>query len=250
MFDDINALEKEIADFRQNILASNDLVKRLEDLTAGIRSQTRSFESASNAIQSSMEGQAASLKQVAEEALSRQVLQLAQTGQSQLASVVEQISALNLQHVRALNDTEANMRAFTEEANAQKENLLRATEAVQRVMETEINFLRKDLGDAVTKQTDRLIQNSQAQMTDAVQTISEKQKAFVALMDESEQRIKKRQDALDEKYKTLLNKLESANLEEIIKLTKKAIRTMNIWFGVLFAGVGAAVALAVYALLR
>jgi len=48
----------------------------------------------------------------------------------------------------------------------------------------------------------------------------------------------------------LLNKLESANLEEIIKLTKKAIRTMNIWFGVLFAGVGAAVALAVYALLR
>lgn len=199
MFEDIGALEKEINDFRQNILASNDLIRRLDEVVAGIKSQTKSFESSSNVLQNIIEEQTTSLKQVAKD---------------------------------------------------QNEMLLRTAEALPVTMREEMDKFRHDLSNLVTEQMERMIQSNQIQIEYSVQEISEKQKAFSDLVDRTDLKIKKRQDTLDEKYETLLKKLESANLEEAIKLSKKIIKSINVKFSILLTAVGAAISLMLYTLFR
>jgi tetrahydromethanopterin S-methyltransferase subunit G len=55
---------------------------------------------------------------------------------------------------------------------------------------------------------------------------------------------------LAERYERVIEKLESANLDEAVRLSRKIIKSINIKFGILLVGTAASIVLAILAYIK
>lgn len=222
MFEDIGELEKEVQAFRENILASSELVKSIEKLTVETAAQARDFRAASKDLLARLDEQTAELKQSAEHTLSVQVAQLTASNQSFLDAAAAKIDGFAVQAVR------------------QTEQLRAASGELASKMEVQTAELRQSAEQILAAQITRLTENSQAQLSAAIEKMADAQKAYVERMDVAENALKTREDALNSKYESVLAKLEAANLEETVRLCQKIRKSIHIEFGILLAGICAA----------
>ena len=160
MFDNIEQLEKEIQEFRQNILASAGLIKSLDEIAAAVRKQQDEFGSSSTALLEKLEQSRTELKSQADTILAQI--------EAYTKSVPESVTTANADLIKQMQDTVA---GYEQTLKSTVEQLKADNEAISE------DTLKKygEMNEAHIKQ----LEDTAAQMTEMVSKLETKYNQFL-----------------------------------------------------------------------
>jgi len=208
MFDNIEEMEKEIETFRQNIMASSELVESLSALTSETKRQREEFAAQSTALTQKVEGCVQQFKTDHDSAL----------------------DALSKKDAKFIADLQNHM-------DAEKQNSLEEIRQIQVAMEKSLN--------EATQQSDKQIAQLTSECNQIVSamrsTAQEQQNAYFERLQKTESIIKDYQNDAALKYKDFVQKLESTNVSELFDELQELKQSVQTKFTIMMAGVGAAV---------
>lgn len=228
MFENIEQLEREVQEFRKNILASSELVASFERMIAQIKEQTKVFEDASKAMTDAIGQQIA--------AVTAQSTANAEASERNAQMLSEQIDRMSV------SDEQRMVK--------QSEGFVQAT----KVLETAIGQKTEEFGEKVDstleEQINKLTAANQAQIRIALDTMEKTKREFAEKCDEASRSFVSIQADLNARYEQVLTKLEAANVSETVRLSKSIIKSINVKFGILLTGTIASIVLAVLAFIK
>ena len=216
MFEDIAQMEKEIEVFRNNILASSELIKGIADLTEATKQQSDSFKTSSEALIKKLDDCITQFKADHDEAL--------RNLENSNAAVVERLHQ--------------SITADMEEWLASLERTKKAIESCEAATVQKTDEQIKHLSD----ECERLIAEMQSSFTS-------QQESFLERLNETENVIRGYQSDAERKYNSFLEQLENTNVDQIFKEVQDLEKSIQTKFAILMAGVGAAVIAAILSII-
>ena len=281
MFESVEQLEKEVKEFQQNILASSEFIKKLDEVVASISSQERDFAAKSAALTAKIDNntdalrasQAEAIKKLLDEnhALIKHLSDTATELESQMKSQVETVmsdhqvlveqliernSAISTEFGDKSASIIAEIKAIPVELQKRNEALADSFQkGVSSVIETanSISASQKALVDALSAHCDDLLSSmneaEKEHLEKTTEDICATQKAYITKIEEAETELKECKADLFRKYDDFLNKLESTNIDQMFKLCQEMKHSINTKLIVIMSGVGAALILALISLI-
>lgn len=279
MFENIEQLEREVQEFRKNILASSELVASFERMITQIKEQTRAIEAASGNLQGSVKTHTEDLQEQIEICLQKQADLIAEQSRNVEAASKVMTDAIGQQMAAVAAQSKSNMETFERSSKALSEQIERMSASVEQRMEScfesqaqrmvtqSEGFERATKGlesvigqkaeefsvrvdSTLEAQIEKLTAANQAQIRIALDTMEKTNREFAAKCDEASKSFVAIQDDLNARYKQVLTKLEAANVSETVRLSKSIIKSINVKFGILLTGVAASIVLAVLAYIK
>lgn len=216
MFDDIAQMEKEIEIFRNNILASSELIKGITDLTEATKQQSDSFKTSSEALIKKLDDCITQIKADHDEAL--------RNLENSNAAVVERLHQ--------------SITADMAEWLAALDNSKKAIESCEAVTAQKTDEQITRLSD----ECERLISEMQSSLT-------AQQESFLEKLNNTENVIRGYQSEAESKYNSFLEQLENTNVDQIFKEVQDLEKSIQTKFAILMAGVGAAIIAAILSII-
>lgn len=279
MFENIEQLEREVQEFRKNILASSELVASFERMITQIKEQTRAIEAASGNLQGSVKTHTEDLQEQIEICLQKQADLIAEQSRNVEAASKVMTDAIGQQMAAVAAQSKSNMETFERSSKALSEQIERMSASVEQRMEScfesqaqrmvtqSEGFERATKGlesvigqkaeefsvrvdSTLEAQIEKLTAANQAQIRIALDTMEKTNREFAAKCDEASKSFVAIQDDLNARYEQVLTKLEAANVSETVRLSKSIIKSINVKFGILLTGVAASIVLAVLAYIK
>ena len=212
MFEDIAQMEKEIEEFRNNIVASSELIKGIEDLTEATKKQKEAFDSSSVALVKKLDACIEQFKADHNSAL--------QTLEDKNAATIDELK-------QAIATNMEDWLSHLESAKA-------SIESCEATITKNSNEQIKNLSDECTRIISEMQSNFAAQ-----------QSAYLTKLEETDKTISSYQSAAEEKYKSFVQRLEATNVDQIFKEVQDLKRSIQTKFAILMAGVGIAIVAAI-----
>ncbi len=131
MFDDISKLEEEVKVFRQNILASSQLVEGIDNLVEDVQKQQELMKQVSNDYQNAMRSIADKTIENIERLESDSSREIKGIVESETSNAVQQISNANQAYVNALANADASINAATADLSEKYKQFSDRMESVQ-----------------------------------------------------------------------------------------------------------------------
>ena len=210
MFEDISKMEEEVKVFRQNVLASSQLVEGISSLVEETQKQQALMKEVStdyqNSIQSiadktiekiekletetieKLSNDSAKLQMEIADRDAKAVEELKTRVSESLSEAISQISATNKAYVDEMSETEASIKAIQEE------------------------ITRRD-AEVISEMKAKVNEN----LSEAVNQIEKANKAYVDEMTNTDASIKAMQSELTEKYKQFSSRMDSVKIDEMQK---------------------------------
>ena len=209
MFENVAQLEKEVRDFQENILASKELVRNLEQLVVAAKAQQEQLAKSTDEL----------LRDIP-------------------ASVEEKNSALRGDVQRIADQMKADSEAAVSKALSE----------VRDSHQQHIEVLSAIEGE-VKKTADKLCTDNHAVMNEAVAKLQQTNQQHIDALTSVESEIKKFEADLTAKYADFVAKLEASNMDKIFTMCEDIKKTVNSKFTILLGGVGLSIILSVIALI-
>lgn len=216
MFDDIKQLEKEVQEFRDNILASKELVSSLDRIVAATQAQQEEFAKASAALLDQMKALPADIDK---------------RSASAMADIQERIEAQQ-------GNFEKKSQALVKQIEAIPSDLDQRNSAVMASIEKRIS----EQQDGFEKSSQTLVNQMRAIPADLDQRNTAAIGSALKRMDELER-------DLTSKYADFIAKLEASNMDKIFTMCEDIKKTVNSKLTILLGGVGLSIILSVIALI-
>ena len=251
MFETIEELEKQVAEFEQNILASKALIKSIDGVNSSIHNQQKDFDEQAAALLAQM----ASIK----EAVTRAVNEINANNNTFIADTAkalsEQIASLNqstetyLDGLRNSNDNQLKS-AVNSLSDSQKEYTNRIEKFDQSTQQSVDTIVKQsdEFKTTANNAVEEIKSKNQEQLDAFVVKLETDHEEYLRHLETVKNSITEMERQLQEHYSLFLGKLETTNISTVadeIQLLKKQINTK---FAILMGGIGVAVVLAVIAL--
>ena len=268
MFENIEQLEREVQEFRKNILASSELVASFERMITQIKEQTRAFEMASGNLEGSVRTHTEDLQKQIATCLQKQADLIAEQNRNVEAASKVMTDAIDQQMAAVAAQSKSNLETFERSSKALSEQIYRmSTSAEQRMVTQSEGFAQATKGlesvigqkteefsvrvdSTLEAQVEKLTVANQTQIRIALETMEKTNREFAAKCDDASKSFVTIQEELNARYEQVLTKLEAANVSETVRLSKSIIKSINVKFGILLTGVAASIVLAVLAYIK
>lgn len=279
MFENIEQLEREVQEFRKNILASSELVASFERMITQIKEQTRAFEAASGNLQESVKTHTEDLQKQIEVCLQKQADLIAEQSRNVEVASKVMTDAIGQQTAAVAAQSKSNMETFERSSKAlseqidrmsvsaeqrmercfesqaqrmvtQSEGFAQATKGLEAVIGQKTEEFSVRVDSALEAQIEKLTATNKEQIRIALETMEKTNREFAAKCDEVSKSFVAIQENLNARYEQVLTKLEAANVSETVRLSKSIIKSINVKFGILLTGVVASIVLAVLAYIK
>lgn len=279
MFENIEQLEREVQEFRKNILASSELVASFERMITQIKEQTKAFEAASGNLQGSVKTHTEDLQKQIAVCLQKQADLIAEQSRNVEAASKVMTDAIGQQMAAVAAQSKSNVETFERSSKAlseqidrmsasveqrmescfesqaqrmvtQSEGFERATKGLESVIGQKAEEFSGRVDSTLEAQIEKLTAANQAQIRIALDTMEKTNREFAAKCDEASKSFVAIQEDLNARYEQVLTKLEAANVSETVRLSKSIIKSINVKFGILLTGVAASIVLAVLAYIK
>ena len=226
MFTDIEQLEKEVQEFRKNIVGANALISSLDAIIDAIKKQTAEMASTSEKVTQKMDSQTTAIQTSSEETLKKLV--------DNLTTCVSELRGLNESAVAQL--TAGN-----------KENLEKIAEQIAATQKGYIDTLQST-ERAIQECSKNLSSENKEHIESAVASIKEAQQEFVSQMQSAESTLRACKDELVAKHADFLDRLEKTNMDQIYQTCVDMRKSIDTKLTLLLAGVGLAIVLGIVGL--
>lgn len=269
MFESVEQLEKEVQEFRQNILASSELIKSIEGLIAATKAQKDSFASESSELLTKMDAHTEALKTSYAEALSKMVKEnsklvsdLSSKGESllrEMQGIPDEVDKRN-SAIAAQFETKGgailqDMQAISEAVDKRNAALAADFQKCSADLKSQTEMLIAQLQAEISKFSKRCdelllsVQSSNdAHLSNVIKEMQASQKAYIEKLEATDVSIRHCEAEISEKYLDFLAKLESTNIDQMFKMCQEMKSSMDRKFIMLFVGVGASLALMIVSL--
>ena len=212
MFEDIAQMEKEIEEFRNNILASSELIKGITELTEATKQQRASFQASSEALV------------------------------KQLDACITQFKINHNDALQALGSSNAvAMENLHQSITTDMKGWIAALESIK----TAIESCEAAANQKTDEQVKRFSDESDRILSEMQSSLATQQASFLEKLNETENVIRGYQSEAEKKYNSFLQQLENTNANQIFREVQELKKSMQVKFAVLMAGVGAAVVAAI-----
>ena len=219
MFTDIEQLEKEVQEFRKNIIGANSLVKSMDATVEAIKEQTKSLTISSELLTKEIKSEAASIRESSE--LNTQ-------------NIANDLDACILE-LKGIND---NAIAVLKASNGENlEEITARITGLQKVCDEEIRSLQR----VVEECSNRLSAENETYLAKTVTDMKNVQQELISDMQNAVRQMNNSKDALLIKYSELMSQLEKNNIDQIYQMCVDMKKSVETKFKLLFVGVGLAV---------
>jgi chromosome segregation ATPase len=226
MFTDIEQLEKEVQEFRKNIVGANALINSLDAIIEAIKKQTAEMASTSEKVTQKMDSQTTAIQASSEETLKK----LADS----LTTCVSELRGLNESAVAQL--TAGN-----------KENFEKIAEQIVATQKGYIDTLQST-ERAIQECSKNLSSENKEHIESAVASIKEAQQEFVSQMQSAESALRVCKDELVAKHADFLDRLEKTNMDQIYQTCVDMRKSIAMKLTLMLAGVGLAIVIGIVGL--
>ena len=280
MFESVEQLEKEVKEFQQNILASSELVRKLDEIIAEISAQERAFAAESADLVAKIDGnteaihtsQAEALKKLLDENQSL-TKHLSDTTAELNAQMGAQVEAVKADHQELVKQLAERTRAMLTELSDKGASLLSEIKTIPAELDksnsalsdsfqrsvsliieaaNSMNSTQKAQAEALSTHCDNLLASmneaNRANLAKAVEEIGSTQKEYIHKIEEAEAEITSCKADLSLKYDEFLKKLESTNVDQMFKLCQGMKQSINVKLAIVMSGVGVSLILALISL--
>ncbi len=204
MFEDVAQMEKEIETFRNNVVASSELVEGISRLTETTRQQKEAFSVSSNEL----------IKKI--------------------DSCVMEIKSDHESALKALsNNNNAAITELQEKAAADLQAKLKSIDQIR----SSIEACRVDTTKKADEQLQQLSDESHTIIAELKAELSAQQSAFIENLQHTEQTIKGYQSDAEQKYKDFISRLETTNVDQIFKEVQDLKHSVQTKFFIMTVGV-------------
>lgn len=245
MFDDIQALEQEIEGFRNNILASQDLVTSIEKMIKVMKTQNDEYSRTYKDVLEELK-RCVQLQKVESES---QLNELKKQNETTINNAVEKLNSVQKEHIVKINEVESainlNVEKMLKEMKTQSEDYSKSYNDVLLELKNYVQ-LQKVESEA---QLNELKKQNEIIINNAVEKIASSQREYLANIDEVKFILKKNEDQLVLKYQQFTTKLESTNIDQIYSSVQDLKKSINFKFNLLISGVGVSILLTIVSLL-
>lgn len=277
MFDDIEQLEKEVQEFRQNMLGSTALLKSLDAIVLALKAQTTEFTTKSNEMTGKLDAQATAIQNKADDTLEKLVTnltnciaeirkvsneaadRLSAENKANLANTTTQIQATQQGYVEALQATEKALQECKTEfsiKSAEMTGRIKAqSEAMQKSNDESLEKLRTCVTQCIAElkkvnddAVSRLAEENKNNLANSAAQFSATQKEYIAALEATDRAVQAYTTELSKKHGEFLDRLEKTNIDQIYQGCMDMKKSMESKFTILMAGVGVAIVLAVVGL--
>lgn len=223
MFEDIAQMEKEIEEFRSNIIASSELVRGIEDLTESIKQQKESFSASSNSLV------------------------------KKLDACIEQFRSDHNASLQELNNSNsASIESLRQGISNDMQQWLEKLEDVKKAIvscETQTTQKNEEQIKHITAEGDRIVSSAEQYVAEMKKTVSAQQEAFAERLHQTEVVIQAYQSEAEAKYNSFVQKLESTNMDQIYKEIQDLKKSIQTKFVVLMLGIGITIAVIILSII-
>lgn len=252
MFESIEELEKQVAEFEQNILASKALIKSIDGVNTSIHNRQKDFDKHATELLSQMAYITKSITIAVNEINNNNNRLISDTAKN----LTEQIASFNqsaskyLENFKDSNDNQLKS-AVKSLSDSQKEYTNRIDdfeESTHQAVDTIVqqsNEFKTTTNNAV----EEMKSANQEQLDAFVVKLEKEHEEYIRHLESVKSSIAEMEKQLQEHYLLFLKKLETTNISTVadeIQMLKKQINTK---FAILMGGIGVSVILAVIALL-
>lgn len=216
MFEDITQMEKEIETFRNNIIASSELVEGIANLTEAAKSQKDSLDNSTRSLINKLDECIRQFKADHDESL-------------------QTLSSNNSAEIEKLQQTiAADMQKWISGIEVIKE-------AIKSNEETTIKKNDEQIQSFVSA-TERIIEDMKS-------TISALQDGYISSLKQAENAINTYQNDAENKYNSFVQRMESTNVDQIFKEVRDLKKSMHTKFIIEMVGIGGAAAAAILSII-
>lgn len=235
MFENVAQLEQEVKDFRQNILASSELIKSIESLIAASKTQNETFAARSAELLTKIGASTVALQKSHDEALMKQI---------------EENRALQTRLKAKGENLLAEMNRIPPEVDKRSAALIseiqKDTEQLHNMTRDVIEQLKAETGNIKTR-CDELIKSlndsNKTHITEVTAALTAAQQPYLHRLEETDASITRCEAQLSQKHEDFLVKLESTNVDQMFKICQEIKKSMDTRFVCLTIGVGASIVL-------
>ena len=268
MFEDLEALEKEVQSFRDNMLASEQLVKGITEIAAQAKEQSKAFSAASKNLEQQIAAQSQQLEKGFKEETDAAVAQIIEknetflTGASESIVKAEQEAGKRIAHESELieklaSETNAHQKAvesstklFRETVDSQTAAAQEERKALQESYDAQTKALEDRMQEITASAVQELQQSNEKNISDLKESFHQAQQAYEEQTRAAQAKMEQVHTSLNEKYQSVLNRLEAANLEQTLAECRRIRKSLNVKFAVLLIGLGGILATIIWMLLK
>ena len=277
MFDDIEQLEKEVQEFRQNMLGSTALLKSLDAIVLALKAQTTEFTTKSNEMTGKLDAQATAIQNKADDTLEKLVTnltnciadirkvsneatdRLSAENKANLVNTTTQIQSTQQGYIEALQATEKALQGCKTEFSIKSAEMTGGIKAQSEAMQKSNGELLEKLRTCVTQciaelkkvnddAVSRLAEENKNNLANSVAQFSATQKEYIAALEATDRAVQAYTIELNKKHGEFLERLEKTNIDQIYQGCMDMKKSMESKFTILLTGVGVAIVLAVVGL--
>lgn len=237
MFEDIEQLEKEVQEFRQNMLGSTALLKSLDAIVAALMAQTAELSAKSAEMAGKMDSQSTAIQNKTDDTLQKLVANLADCVvelRKMTDGAVERLSAEN----------KANLTNTTTQILSTQKAYIETLQATERAL----HECKEELQRQTTAVVDRLCAENKQNLADTVAQFLAAQKEYTDTLRATENAIQACSLELSKKHSEFLERLEKTNIDQIYQACVDMRKSVESKLTILLAGVGVAVILTIVGL--
>ena len=210
MFESIEELEKEVQSFRENLLASNELITGIEKLTATTSEQQVKY------VDSSKE----------------------------LLTKIDDTAALTLSSLIAENEALIDTLSKKGYALLEKINAVPVEIKAENVLMIDgLKNCISELQTNISKFVSQLSNDSKSHLNDSIASMNLVQQEHIARLEAIEIAFSKGETELTTKYDMFMAKLESTNVDQLLKACQDIQKAVNMKFAILSVGLSVSVIL-------
>lgn len=212
MFEDITQMEKEIETFRNNIIASSELVEGIADLTEATKLQKDSLENST---------------------------------QSLINKLDECIKQFKVDHNESLQTLSSNNSAEIEKMQqtitADMQKWIASIEVIKEAIKSnEDSTIKKN-----DEQIKSFVSESERIIEDMKSAISALQDTYIDSFKQAELAIQSYQSDAESKYNSFVQRMETTNVDQIFKEVQDLKKSMQTKFIIEMVGIGVAIVAAI-----
>ena len=216
MFEDITQMEKEIETFRNNIIASSELIEGIADLTEATKSQKNSLEKSTQSLISKLDDCIKQFKVDHDESL-------------------HTLSSNNSAEIEKMQQTIASdMQKWISSIELIKE-------AIQSNEDTTIKKNNEQI-KSFESESERIIED----MKSAISTL---QGIYIDNLKQTENAIHTYQNDAESKYNSFVQRMETTNVDQIYKEVQELKKSVQTKFTMEMVGIGVAIVAAILSII-
>ena len=204
MFDNVEQLEKEIQEFRNNILASEDLLQRLNRIAEETQKEREALNASTNQLLQKMELQAQSMKQSTDRTITEQVARFSLQSQEAVDEAVERLQESGREMQQEVHNEGM---AFVEKANQILTDIRASGDAAQQKMQDQQQSFTENVNQIMTR-LNSSAENTQNAIENERQAFSQSIAQTLEQIQGAEKKHSATADGITQTLKTSLDKTQ------------------------------------------